>query len=77
MKTMNKKAIAYAIRHKIRLGLDHATGLYYIPSEGAPAGWPTFDFRGTRIWDLSLRPTGQSAIVMMKRLVRSVKNQSV
>lgn len=70
MKTMTKQAKAFALAHKINLGFDVETGFYFIAQ--GPAGWPHFSWRGHTVWDVSLQPTGRSALNMMRRLVRNM-----
>jgi len=66
MKTMPKNAVSFAIKHGISLGRDIETGYFYIADPTSRFLW-----RHRQIADLSLKPTGRSAIMMMKRYLLS------
>lgn len=65
---MPKKAVAFAVKHKISLGQDGTSGLYYIVDHKNG----TFLFRGQKLSELSFFPTQRSALVMMKRYLKKI-----
>jgi hypothetical protein len=66
---MHKTAIQYARKHRINLGRDEKTGLYFIA--GAPPH--ATKVLGRYVTALSVFPTASSAIVMMQRYLRSAR----